>query len=166
MAISNRGLGNGGGFIWLALSGLVILLDQYTKFIIEKSFKLGEYRPITNYVGFTLAHNRGAAFSFLSQASGWQKYFFLGIGIGASAFMIYLIRKHHRNRLFVFALALILGGAIGNVVDRIVHSYVIDFFLFHWGTWSFPAFNLADSGITAGAIILLLDEFLRVRKAG
>jgi signal peptidase II len=110
-------------------------------------------------------HNSGAAFSFLADASGWQRWFFTAIGVAATVFIVYLLRAHPGQRLFCFALACILGGAVGNVIDRLLHGYVVDFLDFHWGGWHFPAFNLADSAITLGAICLILDELLRVRRS-
>jgi len=111
------------------------------------------------------AHNPGAAFSFLAQAGGWQRWLFTGIGLAASALMIWMLRAHPGQKLFGFAIACILGGAIGNVIDRLVHGYVVDFLDFHWAGWHFPAFNAADSAITLGAACLLLDELLRVKRS-
>ncbi|RYY83804.1 MAG: signal peptidase II, partial [Comamonadaceae bacterium] len=110
-------------------------------------------------------HNTGAAFSFLAAASGWQRWLFTGIGIVATLFILYLLRSHAGQKLFSFALACILGGAVGNVVDRLLHGYVVDFLQFHWRGWYFPAFNIADMAITIGAVCLVLDELLRVRKS-
>jgi signal peptidase II len=151
---------------WLGLAALVILADQYTKLVIEKAFALGETRPVTSFFSFVLAHNRGAAFSMFANASGWQDRVLLAVGVVASALIIVLLARHGRQRVFGAALALILGGALGNVLDRLLHGHVIDFLLFHWRNWYFPAFNVADSAITAGAGLLLLDELLRVRRAG
>ena len=112
-----------------------------------------------------LTYNKGAAFSFLASASGWQKHFLTVIGIGASLFILYLLARHGSQRLFSLALAMILGGAIGNVIDRLAYGHVIDFLDFHVGGWHWPAFNVADSAIVGGAILLVLDELLRVRRA-
>jgi len=112
-----------------------------------------------------LTYNKGAAFSFLASAGGWQDTFLTIVGLAASAFILYLLSRHGHQKLFSCALALILGGAIGNVIDRIVYGHVIDFLDFHWGGWHWPAFNLADSAIVAGAGLLILDELLRVRRA-
>jgi len=111
------------------------------------------------------AHNTGAAFSFLAQAGGWQRWFFTGIGLAASVLMVWMLRAHPGQKLFGFAIACILGGAIGNVIDRLVHGYVVDFLDVHWAGWHFPAFNAADSAITLGAACLLLDELLRVKRS-
>ncbi len=111
------------------------------------------------------AHNTGAAFSFLAAASGWQRWFFTAIGVAAAVFIVWMLRSHAGKKLFSFALACVLGGAIGNVVDRLLHGYVVDFVQVHWHGWYFPAFNVADSAITVGAACLILDELLRVRRA-
>jgi len=112
-----------------------------------------------------LAHNQGAAFSFLHNAGGWQRYLFSGIAIVAVVYIVHLLKKHAGQRMFCWSLALIMGGALGNLIDRVVHGYVIDFLEFYWkGVYSFPAFNLADSAITLGAILFILDELRRVNK--
>jgi len=121
--------------------------------------------PSPLFFNLVRVHNPGAAFSFLSDAGGWQRWFFTGIGLAASVLIVYLLRSHPGQRLFCFALTCILGGAVGNVIDRMLHGYVVDFLDFHWAGWHFPAFNLADSTITVGAACLILDELLRVRRA-
>jgi len=110
-------------------------------------------------------HNEGAAFSFLATAGGWQRWFFTGLGLVATVVMVWMLKKHPGQKLFGFAIACILGGAVGNVIDRLLYSHVIDFLDFYYGTWHFPAFNVADSAISAGAVLLILDELLRVRRA-
>ena len=110
-------------------------------------------------------HNTGAAFSFLAGASGWQRWFFVGLGGVATVFIIYMLRRHGGQKVFAWALALILGGALGNVIDRLMHGYVVDFLQFHYAGKAFPSFNIADSAITIGAILLILDELLRVRRS-
>jgi len=152
-------------WLWLALALLVLVLDQFTKWLIVGQFVLGDSRPITSFFNLVRAHNPGAAFSFLAQAGGWQRWLFTGIGLAASALMIWMLRAHPGQKLFGFAIACILGGAIGNVIDRLVHGYVVDFLDFHWAGWHFPAFNAADSAITLGAACLLLDELLRVKRS-
>ena len=112
----------------------------------------------------TLVYNRGAAFSFLAGASGWQRWFFTGLGVAAAIFIVWLLARHGTQRLFSFALALILGGAIGNVIDRVARGQVVDFLLVYWQRWHWPAFNVADSAITVGAVLLIVDEFRRVRR--
>ena len=150
---------------WLGIAAVVILFDQLSKITISKLFVYGEEKVITSFFNLVLAYNRGAAFSFLSNESGWQRYFFTAIGIGAALYIVYLLRKHSGQRLFCWALALILGGAIGNVIDRIAYGHVIDFLDFHWqGLGHFPAFNIADSAICIGAALFVLDELRRVNK--
>jgi signal peptidase II len=109
-------------------------------------------------------HNHGAAFSFLAGASGWQRWFFTVIGFEAAGVIIWMLKKHPGQRLFSFAMACILGGALGNVIDRLLYGYVVDFLDFHWRGMHFPAFNVADSAITIGAACLILDELIRVRR--
>ena len=150
---------------WLALALLVVFLDQLTKVLIERTFDYGDVRPVTDFFNLVLTYNKGAAFSFLANASGWQGTFLTIVGLAASVFILYLLARHGHQRLFALALALILGGAIGNVIDRIVYGHVIDFLDFHWGGWHWPAFNLADSAIVGGAGLLILDELVRVRRA-
>ena len=149
---------------WLALALLVVVLDQLTKVLILGSFAWGDSVPITSFFNLVRVHNSGAAFSFLAGASGWQRWFFIAIGVAASAFIIWMLHRHAGQRLFCFAITMIMGGALGNVIDRAVHGYVVDMLDFHAGGWHFPAFNLADSAITLGAACLILDEVLRVRR--
>jgi len=150
---------------WLGLAALIVLVDQATKLTIERVFDYGDVHPITGFFNLVLTHNRGAAFSFLAGASGWQKHFLSAIAIIASLFILFLLARHGTQRLFSLALALILGGAVGNVIDRIAYGHVIDFLDFHWRGWHWPAFNVADSAIVCGAALLILDELLRVRRA-
>lgn len=151
---------------WLGLSLIVFIADQFTKVLILGYYSLGDSTYVTGFLNIVRAHNTGAAFSFLAQASGWQRWFFTAVGITAAIFIVWMLRSHAGQRLFSFALALILGGAIGNVLDRLLHGYVVDFVQVHWrGNWYFPAFNVADSAITVGAACLILDELLRVRRS-
>ncbi len=150
---------------WLGLALIIILADQFTKTLILGYYKLGDATYVTNFFNVVRAHNSGAAFSFLSNAGGWQRWFFTGIGVAAAIFIIWMLRAHAGQRLFAFALSCILGGAIGNVVDRLLHGYVVDFLDFHVGGWHFPAFNVADAAISIGAACLILDEILRVRRS-
>ena len=128
------------------------------------SFRYGEGVPLTSFFNLVRVHNLGAAFSFLSDAGGWQRGFFTGLGIVAALVMVWMLRSHAGQRLFCSAISFILGGAIGNVIDRLLHGYVVDFLDFHWAGWHFPAFNVADCAITVGAGLLILDELLRVRR--
>ena len=157
---------------WLGLAALILLVDQFTKVLILGYYRPGEGTYVTSFFNIVRVHNTGAAFSFLANAGGWQRWFFVGLGTVATGFIIYMLRQHGGQRLFSWALTLILGGAIGNVIDRLVHGYVVDFLDFHWRFLApmfpgghFPAFNVADCAITAGAALLILDEVRRVRRS-
>jgi signal peptidase II len=150
---------------WVALAAVIVLIDQVTKIAIERAFDYGDVHPVAGFFNLVLTYNKGAAFSFLASASGWQKHFLTVIGIGASLFILYLLARHGSQKLFSLALAMILGGAIGNVIDRLAYGHVVDFLDFHVGGWHWPAFNMADSAIVGGAILLVVDELLRVRRA-
>jgi len=157
--------------LWLGLALVVVLADQVTKTLILGALQLGDSRPVSSFFSIVRAHNTGAAFSFLAGASGWQRWFFVGLGVVASAFIVWMLRSHPTQKLFCFAVSMIMGGALGNVVDRLLHGYVVDFLQFRFGFLAplfpggyFPSFNLADSAITLGAICLVLDEILRVRR--
>ena len=149
---------------WLGLAALVIILDQISKLWISNHFAYGETRAVFGYFNLVLAHNAGAAFSFLSDAGGWQRWFFTAIAVIAAVWITWLLRKHQQEKLFCFALALILGGALGNLIDRIAYGYVVDFLDFYWGAYHFPAFNLADSAITCGAALLILQSFTQKKE--
>jgi signal peptidase II len=151
---------------WLALALVLVLADQITKVLIAGLYELGEGTPITSFFNIVRVHNTGAAFSFLADAGGWQRWLFTGLSAGASIFIVYLLHSHAGQRLFCFALTCVLGGAVGNLIDRVVYGYVIDFLDFYAAGWHFPAFNVADSAITLGAGCLILDELLRVRRGG
>ena len=150
---------------WLGLALILLIADQFTKVLILGFYQLGDSSPVTSFFNIVRVHNSGAAFSFLASASGWQRWFFTAVGVGAAVFIIYMLRSHPGQKLFSFALACILGGAIGNVIDRLLHGYVVDFLDFHYAGTHFPAFNIADSAISVGAACLILDELLRVRRA-
>jgi signal peptidase II len=151
---------------YLALAVLVLVLDQLTKWIAVRAIDFGERIPVLpGFFDFTLVYNRGAAFSFLAGAGGWQRWFFTLIGVVAAVFIVWMLVRHAGQRLFALALALILGGAIGNVIDRVLAGQVTDFVLLHWRGWHFPAFNVADMAITAGAVLLILDEIGRMRRS-
>ncbi|HCE93792.1 MAG: signal peptidase II [Burkholderiales bacterium GWA2_64_37] len=149
---------------WLAWAVVLVVVDQITKTLILNHYQLGDSTFITSFFNIVRAHNTGAAFSFLSDAGGWQRWLFTGIGVAATIFIVWQLRAHPGQKLFGFALSSILGGAVGNVVDRLMHGYVVDFLDFHVSGWHFPAFNVADSAITLGAACLILDELLRVRR--
>ncbi|GKS74392.1 signal peptidase II [Acidovorax sp. SUPP950] len=150
---------------WLVWALLILIADQFTKTLILGYYRLGDATYITGFFNIVRAHNTGAAFSFLADAGGWQRWVFTGIGVAATLFIVWQLRAHPGQKLFCFALSSILGGAVGNVVDRMMHGYVVDFLDFHARGWHFPAFNLADSAITVGAACLILDELLRVKRS-
>ena len=149
---------------WLIISTMVIAFDLYTKHLIQNAFQYGEHLTITSFFDLVRYHNEGAAFSFLANAGGWQKWFFTGISFVASAVMLYLMRKHQTEKLFCIALALVLGGAIGNLYDRVTLGYVVDFLFFHINQHYWPAFNVADSAICVGVGLLFLDSFLKPKS--
>lgn len=158
---------SGGSLLpWLGIAFIVILADQFTKTLILGDFQLGDSRTVTSFFNVVRVHNTGAAFSFLATAAGWQRWFFVVLGLAATVFIVWMLLRHGGQRLFSFALALILGGALGNVIDRLLHGYVVDFIQVHWGSAYFPSFNVADSAISVGAALLIVDELLRVRRSG
>ena len=161
----NAASGGAGLLQWLGLAFIILIADQFTKVLIVGFYQLGDSTLVTSFFNVVRVHNTGAAFSFLAGSSGWQRWFFTAIGVLAAAFILWLLKSHAGQKLFAFALACILGGAIGNVIDRILYGHVVDFLDFHWRQWHFPAFNVADSAITIGAACLILDELLRVRRA-
>lgn len=156
---------------WLGLAFMVLLLDQISKVLILGMFRHGDGMVITSFFNLVRVHNSGAAFSFLAQAGGWQRWLFTGLGLVAAVFIVWMLRAHPGQKLFAFSLSCILGGALGNVLDRLIHGYVVDMLDVHF-RWlaplfpggHFPAFNVADVGITVGAVGLILDEILRVRR--
>ena len=145
---------------WLGLSLFAILLDQGTKLAIDSSMKLYQSIPILPFFKLTYVHNTGAAFSFLSEAGGWQRWFFAGLALVISCVIaVWLARLKQHETLLAVALALVLGGAIGNLIDRLAYGYVIDFLDVYYQTWHWPAFNIADSAITLGVVLMLLESF-------
>jgi signal peptidase II len=157
--------------LWLGLALVILLADQFTKVLIVGSFQWGDSQAVTSFFNLVRVHNSGAAFSFLANAGGWQRWFFTGIGVVATVFIVYLLRSHPQQTLFCFALSLVLGGAVGNVIDRLLYGHVIDFLDFHWDWLApvffeghFPAFNIADSAISVGTVCLIVDELRRVRR--
>ena len=158
-------------WLWLGLAAIIAVLDQYTKTLVLGYYQLGDSTTVTSFFNITRHHNAGAAFSFLADAGGWQRWFFLAIGLFAVVLILYFLSKHAAQKLFSFALACILGGAIGNLIDRSMHGYVVDFLDFHF-KWlapafyqgHFPTFNVADAAISVGAFCLILDELLRVKR--
>lgn len=150
---------------WLGIALIVILFDQLTKIAVMKVFAYATPYVLTPFFNLFLVFNRGAAFNFLAAAGGWQRWAFTALGIAAALVIVYLLKRHGNQRLFCTALSMIMGGALGNVIDRLIHTRVVDFLDFHVGGWHWPTFNLADSAIVIGAILLVLDELRRVRGA-
>ncbi len=143
-------------WLWIAVS--VLVLDQASKWLALEKLTLHESIPLVPSLNLTLVFNKGAAFGFLSTASGWQNLFFIGIAVAATAVILYLLRRTSaKDRLMAVALMLILGGAIGNLIDRLLYGHVVDFIDVYYGAWHWPAFNVADSGITIGAVMIALD---------
>lgn len=157
----------GSALRWLWLSALVVALDLGTKALATANLNYGEPLEVLPFFNLTLLHNTGAAFSFLAGESGWQRWFFIILALIVSAMLItWLARLPRTERWLPMAVALVLGGALGNVYDRIVHGYVVDFFHFHWAGYHFPAFNIADAAITIGAVMLVIDLFRRPQGQG
>lgn len=149
---------------WLGFATLIVALDQATKYWITQVLRYGETVVLTPFFNLVLVHNPGAAFSFLSDQSGWQRWFFIVLAIVVSGWLVMMIRRHARELWLPLAASMILGGAIGNVIDRILFGAVIDFIQWHVADYYWPAFNVADSAITVGVVLLLWDQF-RARPA-
>jgi signal peptidase II len=141
------------------LAAFVVLLDQVSKAWVLASFRYMESLVVTPFFNLVLVYNSGAAFSFLADAGGWQKWFFIVLALGISAWLLSLLRQHADERLLPLALSLILGGAIGNVIDRLRFDAVVDFLDFHLAGYHWPAFNVADSAITVGVVLMLWHQF-------
>jgi signal peptidase II len=151
---------------WLALSAVVIALDLATKAWVSSAFQYGEVRPVLPFFNLVLVHNTGAAFSFLAGAGGWQRWFFTVVTVAISAFIVVMLRRHQDERLMATALALVLGGALGNLHDRVTLGHVVDFVQLHAAGWYFPAFNVADSAITVGVALLVWESLRSGTRAG
>ncbi len=149
---------------WMLGALLIVVLDQLTKSYVDSHLAYGERWHLLPFFNITLLYNPGAAFSFLADGHGWQRWLFTAIALGAAGLIINLLRRSPGQLLFCSSLMAILGGAVGNLVDRMQHGHVVDFLLFYWNSWYFPAFNVADVAITCGAALLLLDEVLRIRR--
>ncbi len=149
---------------WLVTAAVIVLADQAVKTVITEAFQPGESRPVTGFFNLVLAYNRGAAFSLLADASGWQRPLFMGIAVAAVGLIVWLLARHADNPVFCLGLSLILGGALGNLWDRAWLGYVIDFLDFHAAGYHWPAFNVADSAITVGAALLIYDGFRAQRR--
>lgn len=154
------------GVVWLWLSASIVAVDQLTKWIIVSQFALFEILPVTQFLELTRLHNEGAAFSLLAQAGGWQRWFFLALAGGISVLIAWWLATlpARGHPWLTIGLAAILGGALGNAVDRARHGYVVDFLHFHWGGAYFPAFNAADIAITTGAAMLIIDAIMHTRR--
>ena len=150
------------GLVWLWLSVAIVALDQVTKWMVIQRFELYERVELLPVLGLTRLHNTGAAFSFLADAGGWQRWFFIVLALAISILVVAWLRRLPAlgRTWLASALALVLGGAVGNVIDRMVHGYVVDFISVHYERWFFPAFNVADSAITVGAIVLLIESVM------
>lgn len=151
-------------FGWLLLAAALVLLDQFAKELVVASFAYGEGVVVTSFFNLVHVLNHGAAFSFLAGAGGWQRWFFIALAIGISIWLIVMLYQHQHERLQPAALALILGGAIGNVIDRLTIGAVVDYLDFHAAGYHFPAFNIADSAITLGVILMFVQQILEARK--
>ena len=150
---------------WYLLLALAVLIaDQITKWWAQMSLPMAQPIKVTDFLNWFLIYNPGAAFSFLSQAGGWQRWFFTVIGIVAAIVIIWLLQKNTQDRPFCLALSLILGGAIGNVIDRLLYGAVVDFIDVHYDGWHWPAFNIADSAISIGATLIVINEIRRAIK--
>jgi len=143
---------------WLWLAAAIIVLDQISKWVILGTLQPGESRYVAPFFNWVLTHNTGAAFSFLSDAGGWQRWFFTALALGVSIWIVTLLRRHVGEFRLSLALTLVLGGALGNVIDRIRFGAVVDFIQWHVAGYYWPAFNVADSAITIGAILLIWDQ--------
>ncbi len=155
---------NAGLMLWLGVALVVVLLDQVTKITMTRLLSYGQVEYVNHYVNLVMVYNKGAAFSFLSDQSGWQRYFFSALAAAVSIFIVWMLNRNANARLFCWSLSLILGGAIGNLIDRVAYGHVIDFLDFHVNAWHRPAFNIADSAITIGAALFVLDELRRVNR--
>lgn len=150
---------------WLALSAAVAVLDQATKVWVMDSLAFGEHVEITNFFDLVLVFNPGAAFSFLADHSGWQRWFFVALAVVISGWLLVLLRRHQSERLLPLAFAMIIGGAVGNVIDRFLYGAVVDFLYFHIGRYGWPAFNLADSAITLGVVLMIWAQIRDARQS-
>ncbi len=144
---------------WLILALVVGVLDQFTKQLVLANLHYGQVIPVTGFFDLVLVFNTGAAFSFLAEHSGWQRWFFTVLALAVSGWLLTLMHHHRHERLLPAAFVFIIGGALGNVYDRLVHGAVVDFLHFHYAGWSWPAFNLADSAITVGVVLMLWGQF-------
>lgn len=150
--------------LWIGVAVIVVLLDQLSKITLSQLINFGQVERITSFFNLVMVYNKGAAFSFLADQPGWQRYFFSAVSLAASLLIIWMLKRHASQRLFCCSLALILGGAVGNLIDRLAYGHVIDFLDVHVAGWHWPAFNVADSAITVGAVLFIFDELRRVNR--
>lgn len=155
---------NAGLTLWLGIAAVVVLLDQVTKITMSRLLAYGQSEPVTGFFNLVMVYNPGAAFSFLANSGGWQRWFFSALALAVSIFIVWMLNRNASQRMFCWSLSLILGGAVGNLIDRLAYGHVIDFLDFHVGGWHWPAFNAADAAITIGAALFVLDELRRVNR--
>jgi len=149
---------------WYALAGLVVVLDQLSKWLVLKNISFGETIYVTSFWNWVLTFNPGAAFSFLADQPGWQRWLFTALALGVSGWIAYMLRQHPQQKLLSLALALVMGGALGNVIDRVRFGAVVDFVQWHVAGYYWPAFNVADSAITLGAVLLVIEQLTATNK--
>lgn len=149
---------------WYALAGLVIVLDQFSKWMVLENVGFGETIYVTSFWNWVLTFNPGAAFSFLADQPGWQRWLFTVLALGVSGWIAYMLRQHPQQKLLSLALALVMGGALGNVIDRVRFGAVVDFVQWHVAGYYWPAFNIADSAITLGAVLLVIEQLTATNK--
>jgi signal peptidase II len=155
---------NAGLLWWLGVALIVVLLDQLSKITMTRILEYGQSEFINAYFNLVMVYNQGAAFSFLADSGGWQRWLFSALALGVSVFIVWMLNRSSTERLSCWSLSLILGGAVGNLIDRLLYGHVIDFLDVHVGGWHWPAFNVADSAITVGAALFVLDELRRVNR--
>lgn len=155
---------NAGLTLWLGIAAVVVLLDQLSKITMSRLLAYGQSEPVTSFFNLVMVYNPGAAFSFLANSGGWQRWFFSALALAVSIFIVWMLNRNASQRMFCWSLSLILGGAVGNLIDRLAYGHVIDFLDFHVGGWHWPAFNIADGAITIGAALFVLDELRRVNR--
>lgn len=149
---------------WYALAGLVIVFDQFSKWLVLENIGFGETIYVTSFWNWVLTFNPGAAFSFLADQPGWQRWLFTALALGVSGWIAYMLRQHPQQKLLSFALTLVMGGALGNVIDRVRFGAVVDFVQWHAAGYYWPAFNVADSAITLGAVLLVVEQLTATNK--
>lgn len=155
---------NAGLMLWLGIAAVVVLLDQLSKITMSRLLAYGESEYISSFFNLVMVYNPGAAFSFLANSGGWQRWFFSALALAVSVMIVWMLNRNASQRMFCWSLSLILGGAVGNLIDRLAYGHVIDFLDFHIGGWHWPAFNIADGAITIGAALFVLDELRRVNR--